>query len=141
MKKVQTLLAAVVVGLSTQTYAADGEGSFVRAHAMDMADRLVSKQQFSQLSSIAHQAAIASVCDGFVLDEAKFSKQFEAVMVGDGEERTDEQKSYVQQHMLVVYGVLVGGSLAEIADDAGAACTAAETSKADTEFVEASVWQ
>jgi hypothetical protein len=54
---------------------------------------------------------------------------------------SDAQKDYHDKHILVIYGILVGGELAALSDDPSEACSAAEKVKADPDFADQVVWQ
>ena len=93
------------------------------------------------LQIVAHQAAIAAACEGFVLDDAKFQKVFDTLAPQDPSKLTDAQKVYYDQHLLVVYGVLLGGELAALSDDVSDACAEAEESRKDETMAEVLIWQ
>lgn len=134
-------LAAALALSAGPARADDPESSFVRQHALDMLENALTPDQVTTLQLVAHQAAIASVCDGFVLDEAKFQKVFGTLAAEEPTKLTDAQKAYHDQHLLVVYGVLVGGELAALADDVSAACADAQETQGDESMAEMLVWQ
>jgi hypothetical protein len=106
-----------------------------------MLENALTPEQVTVLQLVAHQAAIAAACDGFNLDEAKFTKAFEKLAPADAAKLTDAQKAYHDKHLLVIYGVLLGGDLAAMSDDVSAACANAAEFKADPEMAEILVWQ
>ncbi|MEI2300805.1 hypothetical protein [Ensifer sp. MJa1] len=118
--------------------AKDPTTSFVRLHAIALLEGALNAEQTANLQLIAHQAAIAAVCDGFTLDDKKVSKAFEALAPVGADKMTAEQKDYHDKHLLVVYGILVGGELTAMSDGA---CKLAEQSKADPDFAKEMVWQ
>ena len=120
---------------------ADPQGAFVRSHAIDMIDGLLNDAQIGHVQSLAYQAAVASSCEGFVIDAAKFGSAFEKLVHESEEDMTDEQKTYFEQHLLFVYGVFVGGELAHVAEDPGMACAMAMEAKADPEAADMLVWE
>jgi|GEM_PF-2963706 hypothetical protein len=131
-------LSAAVVG---PVAAEDEESSFVRQHAIELLEGALTPEQTATLQVLANQAAIAAVCEGFVLDDAKFQSAFEKLAPVDADKMTDEQKKYHDGHILVIYGVLVGGELAAMADDDGEACAVAAEAKADPDFADDMVWK
>jgi hypothetical protein len=106
-----------------------------------MLDGQLMPQQMALIQSLSYQTAIASVCDGFVLDDEKFVAAFGRLAHEKAAEMSEEQKEYYDRHLLVVYGVLVGGDLAEIGDNPGEACGHAATLRADAELVEDLVFE
>ncbi|WP_077962529.1 hypothetical protein [Ensifer adhaerens] len=123
---------------SVSAIAKDPATSFVRLHAIDLLEGALNTEQIATLQLIAHQAAIAAVCDGFVLDDKKVSKAFEGLAPAGADKLTAEQKDYHEKHLLVIYGILVGGELTAMSDGA---CKLAADSKADPDFAKEMVWQ
>ncbi|KSV95058.1 hypothetical protein [Sinorhizobium sp. GL28] len=123
---------------SVHASAKDPATSFVRLHAIDLLEGALNADQTAKLQLIAHQAAIAAVCDGFTLDDKKVSKAFEALAPVGADKMTAEQKDYHDKHILVIYGMLVGGELTAMSEGA---CKLAEQSKADPDFAKEMVWQ
>jgi hypothetical protein len=117
------------------------DSSFVREHAVDLLEGALTPDQTTTLQLIAYQAAIAAACDGFTLDGAKMGKAFEKLAPVDAAKMTDAQKKYHDEHLLVIYGILVGGELAAMADDVSEACAKAGEAKADPEFAAEVVWE
>ena len=137
-------LAAALCAVSVGPVAAESESeesSFVRQHAIELLENALTPSQIGTLQVVAYQAAVAAVCEGFVLDDAKVTAAFESLRPVDADKMTDAQKTYHDGHVLVIYGVLVGGELSAMADDDGAACEAAAEAKADPEFAADLVWQ
>jgi len=135
--------AALVVTIagSFATQAASPKTGFVREQALAMVEGALTPEQFTKLQLIAYQSAIANVCEGINLDEAKFNKAFEALSPVDAAKMSDEQKAYHDKHILVIFGVLVGGELTAMATDVPAACEDAEKQKADPDMASELVWQ
>ncbi|MDQ6436423.1 hypothetical protein RB623_20425 [Mesorhizobium sp. LHD-90] len=119
----------------------DDAPSFVRLHAVDLLENALTPEQTTTLQLVAYQAAIAAACEGFTLDSAKMDKAFEKLAPVDAAKMTDAQKDYHDQHLLVIYGILVGGELGAMADDVSAACAKAGEAKADPEFAAELVWE
>jgi hypothetical protein len=142
--KLSTLAAAAsLVALAAPALAQDGaeDSTFVRAHAIDMLDGQLTEQQIALLQSLAYQTAIASVCEGIVLDDEKFIAAFGRLAHEKEAEMSAEQKEYYNRHLLVVYGVMVGGDLADVAANPGEACGHAATIKADAAMLDDLVWE
>lgn len=112
--------------------------SFVRQHAIALLEGALDEKQTADLQVLAHQAAIAAVCDGFTLDDKKMEKAFEGLAPANADKLTAEQKDYHDKHLLVIYGILVGGELTAMTEGA---CELAAESKADPDFAEVMVWQ
>lgn len=144
MNSFRPLAAAALAALlsaAAPALAQEPAPGFVRAHAVDMLEGALVPEQVTTLQLVAYQAAVAAACTGFTLDEAKFTKVFDTLAPVDAAKMTDEQKAYNDQHLLVIYGILVGGELADMADDPSAACAAAETTRTDPDMAELLVWQ
>jgi hypothetical protein len=135
------LAVALSAALAGPALADPPDTSFVRQHAIEMLEGSLTPPQIAKLQFVAHQAAIAAVCEGFVLDPAKVTAAFEALAPTDADKMNDAQKEYHDGHVLVIYGVLVGGEIAAMADDDGANCAAAADTKSDPEFADELVWQ
>lgn len=115
--------------------------SFVRAQAVDLLDGILTPEQTTTLNLLAHQTAVSDVCAGFVVDEVKFTKEFETLRPVEADKMTDEEKAYHDKHLLVAYGILVGGELAAIGQKQDEACAEAEESRADADFLKQMVWK
>jgi hypothetical protein len=134
-------LAAALSAFAHPAPADEPDSSFVRLHAVDLLEGALTREQTTKLQLLAHQAAIAAACDGFVLDDTKMKTAFEALAPVDAAKMTDAQKTYHDQHVLVIYGVLVGGELAAMADDVSKACARAAEFQADPEAAAEVVWR
>jgi hypothetical protein len=139
---------AIAIGLAVSLLAATAEvradeleGSFVRAHADEMLEGALTDDQADSLQLIAYQVAAAAACEGIDLDAAKFEAAFAKLAPVDAAKMTEPQKAYFDQHLLVVYGVMVGGALATFSDDTAEACDTARTAKADPAMTEDLVWK
>lgn len=134
---------AALLALATPALADDEppEGAFVREHAAEMLEGSLDGTQMATLQLLAYQSAIAAACEGFVLDPAKFEKAFATLAPAGNAKVTEAQQLYHDRHVAVIYGVLVGGALAEISDDVADSCTEAAKAKADPDFAADTVWQ
>ncbi|EPE95751.1 hypothetical protein [Rhizobium grahamii] len=140
MRRLVAALAACL-GAASPSFAESPTSGFVRLHAIDLLERALTQEQQTKLQLVAYQTAIADVCLGFTLDDAKMGKAFEALAPADAAKMSDAQKDYHDKHILVIYGILVGGELAALSDDPSEACAAAEKVKADPDFADQVVWQ
>ena len=136
-----SLALALAVAGSFAAQAASPKTGFVREQALAMVEGALTPDQFTKLQLIAYQSAIANVCEGINLDEAKFNKAFEALAPVDAAKMSAEQKAYHDKHILVIFGVLVGGELNAMATDVSAACEDAAQQKADPDLASELVWQ
>ncbi|MGC4023982.1 MAG: hypothetical protein QM744_01680 [Mesorhizobium sp.] len=136
------LAAISILGISIfPSAAASPKTAFVREHAIQLLEGALTPDQTTKLQLLAHQAAIADVCEGFTIDDAKFSKAFEALAPVDAAKMNDDQKAYHDKHILVIFGVLVGGELTAISDDVSAACEDAAKAKVDPDLASELVFQ
>jgi hypothetical protein len=132
---------AAALFCAAPAFADEPDTAFVRQHAVDLLEGALTPDQLTKLQLIAYQAAVAAACDGFTLDEAKFTKAFDALAPADAAKMTDDQKAYHDKHILVIYGILMGGELSAMADDVGDACVAAAETRSDPEMAGELVWQ
>ena len=135
------LAASLWAGSAIGARADDDRSSFVRQQAAELLEGSLSDEQFTTLQLLAHQAAIAAACDGFTLDPAKFERVFATIAPADGDKLNDAQENYFDTHLLVVYGVLLGGELSDMADDISDACTTAAADKINPDIADVLVWQ
>ena len=119
MKKV--IFAALLLGASIAPAHAETSqtaqmiksiDAFVTAHAGELVDDTLTAEQVVQMKLIAHQAAVAASCDGFKLSEEKFVAAFSKLAHMQEAGMNDAEKTYFVRHLLVTYGVLLGGALA-----------------------------
>lgn len=135
------LAGAALLSAAAGAFAAPPKTGFVREHALAMVEGALTPDQVTQLQLIAYQAAIADVCEGFDIDGDKFAAAFETLAPVDAAKMSDAQKDYHDKHLLVIFGVLVGGELGGIAEDPAGACAQAAKDQADAELAPALVWQ
>jgi hypothetical protein len=115
--------------------------NFVMGHLQDFIDDKLTPEQSTHLVLIANQAATASACDGFELDEGKFKAAFDKLAHVSEEYMSAEKKDYFEKHLMLVYGIAICGFLADTAADTGAFCAAAEEEHTDPDFQEVSVFK
>lgn len=147
MKVLKTLTLAVgllVAGnIGSIAHAVEGPHAslFVLSHVNELVGEEMTPAQLNTLHIIAHQAAVAAVCSGFTLDEAKFTAAFGKLAPEGEAELTPEQKQYFERHLLVAYGAAFGGFLAEAATNTGGYCADAADESKDPEYKAVSVWK
>ncbi|MBC2885155.1 hypothetical protein H7Q97_07035 [Ochrobactrum sp. CM-21-5] len=133
--------ALIACTLSTTiALAEEPSSSFVRLHGIDMLDGMLAPEQITKLNLLAHQVAIADACTNFKIDQIRFTDAFQTLKLPEDLNATDVQRDHHDKHLLVVFGVLVGGELAAIGRNAGAACDQASKAKTDPEFAKSTVW-
>lgn len=114
---------------------------FVTDHAVEFIDGKLTAEQATRLKMIAHQAAVASTCDDFELDEARFLEAFSMLAHEQEAEMSDAEKQYFERHLMVTYGVMVGGALSVAGLDPAGYCEAAESERAEAGDSDWMVWQ
>lgn len=146
------ILAAAILGAGLLPVQASAEttqttqliqsiDSFVTAHAGELVDDQLTPEQVVHMKLIAHQAAVAATCDAFKLSQEKFLGAFTKLAHMQEAGMSDAEKTYFERHLLVTYGVMLGGALAVAAPDPAGFCADAEDERADPEFAEVSVWE
>jgi hypothetical protein len=136
-----TLVALLTAAAAPAAFAAPPRTAFVREQALSLLEDALTPDQTTTLQILAYQSAIANVCEGFDIDDAKFATAFGTLAPVDAARMTDAQKAYHDQHLLVIFGVLVGGEFGAIADDPAAACEQAGVAKADADMGPGLVWR
>ena len=133
-------LAGALVGLAAFAAApatADTSripSAFVIGHLHDFVDQKLSPDQTTQLIVIAHQAATASACEGFELDEEKFKGAFAKLAHASEAGMSADEKSYFEKHVMMAYGVAIGGFLADAAANTSAYCDDADEERKSPDF-------
>ncbi|MBO6815705.1 MAG: hypothetical protein JJ891_12645 [Rhizobiaceae bacterium] len=115
--------------------------TFVTSHAGEFVDDKLTPEQVVHMKLIAHQAAVAATCEDFTLSEEKFLAAFSGLAHTEEADMDDAQKAYFEKHLLVTYGIMVGGALAVAAPDPAGFCADAEDERSDPAFSELSIWQ
>ena len=90
--------------------------------AAEMRDGVLDDGQQALLLQLAYHAAAGNLCDGLVLDDARFATAFEQLRHGDHATMSDEERRYFERHLLVQYGVAVGLFLGEASQRPDAFC-------------------
>lgn len=150
MKKLYTYLvagASLLVGTGSVLAQNPAAGmiakkmdQFVTDHAIEFIDGKLSDEQTTHLKLISHQVAVASTCDNFELDEEKFTKAFGRLAHEQESDMSDAEKQYFERHLLVTYGVMVGGALSVAALDPAGYCEEAEAERSEAGDADWMVW-
>jgi hypothetical protein len=100
--------------------------------AMQDNEGLLTPAQTASLNTLAFESAVARLCDGFKLDEAKFAASVSELVKG-GEKLNEEEE--VQRLSAIMYGLGTANGLfmAEGATKKDDFCASAAEQKADTE--------
>lgn len=114
---------------------------FVTSHAGEFVDDKLTPGQVVKMKIIAHQAAVAATCDDFTISEEKFLSAFSELAHEQEDEMSEAEKDYFERHLLVTYGVMVGGALAVAAPDPAGFCEDAAVDRAETDIDKMSVWE
>jgi hypothetical protein len=101
--------------------------------ALEEQEGILTPQQSATLNTVAYQAAVTRVCEGFELDRAKYAKAVNDIIVPGSDARTDEQNLERQSSILVSLGAAYGLFLAEGTAKKGDFCENAKELKADKE--------
>ncbi len=127
-------LALAVVPAIAQSSESGREGA-AWLQAYEMQDNVFTGPQRTALNQLAYHAAAANICEGLVLDRAKFSTGLAALEHADIVSLSDDELDYYHRHLLVNFGVAVGIMLAEHADDAAVFCEDARAHMNDPDAV------
>ncbi|YBV95028.1 hypothetical protein M1D80_03320 (plasmid) [Phyllobacteriaceae bacterium JZ32] len=141
MMKTFAVTMALLMAVPSVASSDTQDSSFVRLHALDLLDGILTKDQTVTLQLLAHQTAIANVCNGFTVDDGKFQKSFDTLAASNSDKMSDVQKDYFDKHLLVSFGILVGGEMAAIGKDPAGACKAAAEEKSNKDFANVMVWK
>ena len=133
-------LAVINVGVATADQTKKPSW-FVIGHYHDFIDEKLTPEQSRELVIIAGQAAAASICDGIELDEVKFKAAFAKLAHASEAKMSEEEKGYFEKHLMLVYGIAIGGFLADASADTGAYCAAAEAERKEPEFQAISIYK
>lgn len=124
-----------------QAQAEEPKAGFVRQHVVALLDGILTPAQTAQFNLLAYQVAVGNVCQGFVVDQNKFIKQFQSLTIQHDQKASTEQKDYHDKHLLTVFGIMVGGEMAALGDNLKDGCAHAQQLKTDPETAKDLVWQ
>jgi|GEM_PF-3208126 hypothetical protein len=107
----------------------------VAVQAATLAEGTLNEAQVQVLKDVAHQKAVVLTCEGFAIDEARFTGVFETAYPTDAEFNALDEAGQVQLRsvMMLVLGTFLGGDLAIASTDAEAWCASATAEKAQAD--------
>jgi len=100
---------------------------------------ILTDKQFALLNNLAFQAAVTKICDGFQLDDAKFSSGVAEATSPAPPDMNDEEADTWEAAVTMPFGTTYGLFLAEGNDEPDDFCESAKELKADAEVP--NVWQ
>ena len=103
----------------------------VAMQASILAEGTLNEAQVQVLKDVAHQKAVVLTCDGFAVDQARFSGVFETAYPTDAEFDALDEAGQIQLRsvMMLVLGTFLGGNVAIASTDAEAWCASATEEK------------
>lgn len=107
--------------------------------AFEDLEGVLTPQQLAVLNTLAYQAAVARVCDGFKLDQAKYAKGVNDIVLSNDDKLDDEQKLARHTNIILTLGTTYGLFLAEGNAKKDSFCTGAAGAKKDAQFT--NVWE
>lgn len=107
--------------------------------AIEDQEGVLTPKQTTILHDTAYQAAVARVCDGINIDQAKYAKAVNDLLADTGDKFEDEAEIMRSAHTLVMLGTSYGLFLAEGNIDRDKFCLAATETKADMSMP--NLWQ
>ena len=132
-------VALVMAGVSTIALADDDRLDEAWADAVDGQEPFLSDKQFARLNNLAFQAAVTKICDGYELDDAKFSEGLVDATSPAPEGMTDAEAEQWRTAVFFRLGTTYGLFLAEGNAASDDFCESAGELKADAEVP--NVWQ
>lgn len=149
MKFVTASTFAIALWSGSMAFAQDTSNSlmakkmdqFVTDHAIEFIDETLTDEQTTHLKLISHQVAVASACDNFELDNEKFIGAFEMLAHQQEAQMSDAEKQYFERHLLIIYGMMVGGALSTAALDPAGYCDQAEAERSEGGEADWMVWR
>jgi hypothetical protein len=100
---------------------------------------ILTEKQFALLNNLAFQAAVSKVCDGFALDQDKFTKAMTEAVTPAPDGLSEAEADHWEGAVLMRFGTSYGLLLAEGNDEPKDFCESAKELKADSEVP--NVWQ
>lgn len=136
-------LALGLLGFASAVYAAEPEDDFRLDDAWEDAigdqEPILTEVQFAKLNNLAFQAAASKVCDGFALDQDKFSTAIIEAATPAPEGLSEAEADHWEAAVLIRFGTTYGLLLAEGNQHPKEFCASAAELKADKEIP--NVWQ
>lgn len=138
------ILAAAVFGVLASTAPLAQELDDQRldeawSDALEDLEGVLTPQQHATVNLLAYQAAVTRVCDGFTLNQDKYAKGVNDIIISNADKLNDEQKLARHTNILLTLGTAYGLFLAEGNAKKDSFCKAAADDKKDTSF--ANVWE
>jgi hypothetical protein len=129
------LASSLVAGSATFATAQDDDHRLDEAWKDAVGDQepILSEEQFAMLNNLAYQAAVTKVCDGYELDNAKFSQAIAEATAPHEGDMTEDQMKQRDAAVLIRFGTSYGLLLAEGNAQPQSFCESAAELKADTE--------
>jgi hypothetical protein len=124
--------ALPVAALAEETPLSITMDGAVALQASVLAEGTLNEAQVQVLKDVAHQKAVVLTCEGFSIDEARFSGVFEAAYPSDAEFDALDEAGQIQLRsvMTLVLGTFLGGNVAIASTDTAAWCASAKEEKA-----------
>ena len=107
--------------------------------ALEDFEGVLTPQQQATVNVLAYQAAVTRVCDGFKLNQEKYAKGVNDIILSNADKLDDEQKLARHTNILLTLGTAYGLFLAEGNAKKDSFCTGAADDKKDANF--ANVWE
>lgn len=116
-----TYLNTVSIALAALLLTSPAISADEKTHRLDNAwksallgeEPILAPQQFAKLNNLAFQAAAVRVCDGFELDQAKFTTALEEATAASKDDLTPEALDMRQAFILIEFGTRYGLFIAE----------------------------
>jgi hypothetical protein len=125
--------ACLLAGVPSLARADDDRLDEAWKDAIGDQEPILTDQQFAKLNNLAFQAAATKVCDGFALDDMKFSQGFaEATLPVNDDMSADDQKLW-QAAVLIRFGTTYSLFLAEGNAKPDDFCASANELRSDSE--------
>ncbi|MGI9382181.1 MAG: hypothetical protein ACR2PO_03435, partial [Methyloligellaceae bacterium] len=112
-----------------------GRAGLAWENAIVLLDGVLGAKQRAGLNILAYHAAVAAICDGFKLDQTKFSGAFSKLEHAEDAKMSEAEKRYFERHLLVNYGMMVGTFIAEAGASTETFCAHAAEEKAEKDAV------
>lgn len=124
-----------VAGFAEETPLSITMDGAVALQASILAESTLNEPQVQVLKDIAHQKAVVLTCEGFTIDDARFTGVLEAAYPTDAEFDALDEAGQIQLRSvtMLVLGTFLGGNLAIASADKDAWCTSAAEEKARTD--------
>lgn len=81
--------------------------------AIELEEGILTPDQYAKLNNLAYQAAVTRVCDGFALDQAKYSEAVAEAIAPSAEQLSEDDQRAHTSAALVLLGTRFGLMLAE----------------------------